>query len=176
MKEGSSKSVATFRPNEFVAKFQAGRAGHWPPRSETTIKEQATVAFRSLHPAFALVYEESNLYHRNLLIFHFILAFAELDKHVDPPDWVKVISRKSHSSVEYSSGIRDWRDPTGRAIELLSLILEIPNPNVRRPFLMKITMDQTELDQKKKKKDALETLIDSLRSSSHAKEPIIPLT
>jgi hypothetical protein len=52
---------------------------------------QSTTIVKFFHPAKAVNYEKCSVNYRILLIFQFILAFAELHKPIDPPKWMSTI-------------------------------------------------------------------------------------
>ncbi len=73
--------------------FQSRGVGRLPLRVEIVIKDQPAVIVRSFHPATAVCYNKCNANYRVLLIYHFVSAFAELNKPIPLSEWIVTISR-----------------------------------------------------------------------------------
>jgi len=79
--------------NPWVDQFQSRGVGRLPLRVEIVIKDQPAVIVRSFHPATAVCYNKCNANYRVLLIYHFVSAFAELNKPIPLSEWIVTISR-----------------------------------------------------------------------------------
>lgn len=85
--------------DHWVNQFRSLGVGSLHLRDETVIKYQTAVIVRSFHPAMAVCYNTCNANYRVLLIYHFVSAFAELNKPIPLPSWMKTISKRSYEDI-----------------------------------------------------------------------------
>ena len=85
--------------NSWVDQFRSRGVGWLPIRSEGVIESQPTVIIRSFHPAKAIYYNKCNANYRILLVYHFVSAFAELDKPSPMPGWIEALGQQSQDDA-----------------------------------------------------------------------------
>lgn len=86
--------------NPWVDQFQSLGVGWLPLRGVIDMKDWSAVIVRSFHPATAVCYNKRNANYRVLLIYHFVFAFAELNKPIPLPSWMETISKSSSKDIK----------------------------------------------------------------------------
>ena len=87
------------RGNDFVSRFRSHGVGTWPVRDKESIEGSSAILIRSFHPSTVVNYRKLSPYSRMLLIYHFVLAFGELSRPQQYPQWLYDLCNESSRLV-----------------------------------------------------------------------------